>query len=598
MTIPGYWRLACALGAVLTLASPASGQDLIFLTPGASEDLRKQLRGASLVAQTLAAAPVPAGDVMAAARAEYGRLLGALYARGHYSGVISVRVDGREAADVPVLDDPERIDRVEIRVDPGPAFRFSETSIGPLAGGTELPEEFAPGQPAPSGVIRDAVGAAVDAWREAGHARAEPSGQDIAANHSSQTLAARVTLDPGPRLRFGPLSVSGNRRVRTERVVAIAGLPEGDWFSTSALRRSAERLRRTGAFRSVALSEAETIAPGGLLPIFATVEEERPRRIGFGAEVSSVEGARLTAYWMHRNLLGGAERLRIDGEIAGLGGETGGEDYRVALSFSRPATFTPDTALAFDAKAERLLEPDFDLTSFEIGAGLDHVFSDSLTGKVRVTYREARVEDAAGTTTFRALTLPASAIWDRRDGKLDPVGGFYLEAGAMPFVGFGSTGSGAKLTLDARGYRAFGAEDRFVVATRIQVGSVLGSALAETPRDFLFYSGGGGTVRGQDYQSLGVTALPGGVRSGGQHFFGVQTELRSKVTERIGVVAFYDAGYVAADDWGDTFGDWHSGAGLGLRYDTGIGPIRVDLGVPLDDTSEGVQIYIGIGQAF
>ncbi len=77
----------------------------------------------------------------------------------------------------------------------------------------------------------------------------------------------------------------------------------------------------------------------------------------------------------------------------------------------------------------------------------------------------------------------------------------------------------------------------------------------------------------------------------------VQSEIRREITERIGVVGFLDAGFVGADSFGS--GEVHSGAGLGLRYSTGFGPIRVDVGAPVTgDTGDGPQLYIGIGQAF
>jgi translocation and assembly module TamA len=585
-----------ALALVLVLSTDAGAQQVDFRVPGAGEDLTDSLRSASLVLFTLSEGAVPASDVVAAARAEYGRLLGALYESGYYSGVISVRVDGREAADIPVLDNPRSVSRVEITVQPGPPFRFSRAVIAPLAPGTSPPAGFAAGQPAPSGALQGAVGDSIDNWRDLGHAKAEVAGQRIIANHANATLEAFIGLDPGPRLRFGPLAVSGNEKVRTERVRAIAGLPEGEVFDPEELRLSAERLRRTGAFRSVSLREAETPGPGDQLGIEALVEEDAPHRLGFGAELSSSEGLRLTSYWMHRNLLGGAERLRIDGEISGIGGDTGGEDYRLGTTFARPATFTPDTTLTFEARLEQLNEDDYTLKGFYIEGGLSHIFSETLSGTIGLGYGYAEVDDALGTYVFKTMELPVGVIWDTRDDKLNPTGGFYVGAEATPFLGFGTTGSGARLTADARAYRALG--DRFVLAGRLQLGSVVGPSIEDTPRDFLFYSGGGGTVRGQDYQSLGVTALPGGVRSGGQQFAGLQTELRTDVTEKIGVVAFYDIGYVAAEDWGDAYADWQSGAGLGLRYDTGIGPLRVDVATPVSGGDGGVQIYIGIGQSF
>jgi translocation and assembly module TamA len=135
---------------------------------------------------------------------------------------------------------------------------------------------------------------------------------------------------------------------------------------------------------------------------------------------------------------------------------------------------------------------------------------------------------------------------------------------------------------------------------------VLGAGLFGTPREYLFYSGGGGTVRGQPFQSLGVESSCEGrrgggpgcvIRTGGLSFAALSLEARLKLSGAIGAVAFADAGFVARDLFGD--GDWHAGAGLGLRYDTGIGPIRLDLALPVaGKTGAGLQLYIGIGQAF
>ena len=168
-------------------------------------------------------------------------------------------------------------------------------------------------------------------------------------------------------------------------------------------------------------------------------------------------------------------------------------------------------------------------------------------------------------------------------------------------MGFGTTGSGARLKTDLRAYRGFGADNRLVLAGRLQTGVVLGSGLIDTPRDDLFLSGGGGTVRGQPYQSLGVNVLrgPASYQRGGTYFLAGSLEARTKVTQTIGLVGFLDAGRVGVDGFFDGVGDWHAGAGLGIRYATGFGPIRLDVAAPVGGTTgKGVQIYVGLGQAF
>jgi translocation and assembly module TamA len=386
-------------------------------------------------------------------------------------------------------------------------------------------------------------------------------------------------------------------------VRAIAGLPEGEVFDPRQLQRATDRLRRSGVFKSVTLTEDEQITRPDLLGITASLVEEKRRRYSFGAEIASFDGLMLNGSWLHRNLFGGAERLLISGEIKNIGVQAGGADYALSFALDRPATFTPDTTLGFGGGIGQLNEADYKADVFDLSATLTHVFSDELSAKAGFAYDFAKITDPSGEFTYRALSVPVSVIWDRRDVKTNATRGFYLEAEAKPFLGFGITDSGARLKLDARGYKALGAEGGVVMAARFQAGAVLGSSLVGTPRDYLFYSGGGGTVRGQPYQSLGVNVLRNSAdiayQTGGTLFMAASLEARVKVTDSIGVVGFVDVGRVDVNNFFDTAGGWHAGAGLGLRYATAVGPIRLDLAMPVGgDTGNGLQLYVGLGQAF
>jgi translocation and assembly module TamA len=587
--------------AICAVTASQAQDGVNFSVSGNSPELEDDLRASSLL---LAIPEEEKGDpqaVFAAARGEYSRMIGALYAKGYYSPVISVLIDGREAAGIAPLDAPDQIREVTVTVDPGPIFAFSRASVAPLASGTTLPDGFRTGAVAESALIKDAVTAGIDGWRDIGYARANPTDQRIVADHAAATLSADVTLDPGPRLRFGTLTITGQDRMRERRIRKIAGLPEGEVFSPEELERAADRLRRTGVFRSVTLTEDDTITAPDLIGITATVTEEKPRRYSIGAEVASLEGLTLSGFWLHRNLLGGAERFKIDGEIANIGAQNSGVDYSLGVTIDRPATLTPDTTLTFNTRIERLDEEDFSADTFTLGIGFTQIFSDELTARVGLQYDIADGTDDAGDFKFRNLGLPIGATWDRRDSKVEATRGFYLDAEIKPFLGFGETDSGARLTFDARAYRGFGEENRIVLAARAQGGLIVGSRLLATPRDDLFYSGGGGTVRGQPFQSLGVTANDGGtpVETGGTRFVAVSAEVRAKVTETIGIVGFVDAGHVSDGTFTNPGEDWHAGAGFGLRYATGFGPIRLDIATPVGgDTGEGVQFYVGIGQAF
>lgn len=575
---------------------------LDFRVGGGDDDLTESLRGASALVSAAADPAADAQNLLAAARGEYSRLVGALYASGRYSGVVQVLVDGREAATIPPLDAPATISRIEVIVDPGPLFRFSRAVVAPLAEGTDLPTGFATGEVARSNLVQQAATAGVDGWRDAGHAKAEVAGDRIVADHPAAALSAEIALAPGPRLRFGDLGVQGNERMRAGAIRRIAGLPEGEVYSPEELRDATDRLRRTGVFRSVVLQEAEAVRAPDLLDITAVVVEERPRRLSFGAEIATEEGLGLQAAWMHRNLAGGAERLRISGEITDIGAQASGVDYALGITLDRPASFTPDTTAGLALDLGHVDDQNELFDFFTFGFNVSHAFSDTLTARAGIDYQWMQGQDNFDRFRYRNVGLPLGLTWDRRDSITDPARGFYLDAGARPFYGLGSTDNGLRMTFDGRAYRGFGEEARFVLAGRLQGGALFGADLRNAPRDSLFYSGGGGTVRGQPFQSLGVTIPGNRLESqsiGGTRFLAASVEGRFRITESIGAVAFIDAGTVTDATFARDGDDFHAGAGLGLRYFTGFGPIRFDVAAPVSgDTGDGVQIYIGIGQAF
>ena len=541
-------------------------------------------------------------DYVAAARADYRRLLTALYAEGYYGGTISISIDGVEAANIAPLAAPNAINEVVITVVPGPQFTFGQVAITPLPGQTELPVNLALDEPALSGEIRSATNSTVNAWRDLGYPLARVADQQITARHTDRRLDVTIGLDPGPQLRFGELDVSGNSRVRTERVREIAGLPVGDIYSPSEVTAAERRLRRTGTFNSAALRTDEVAGPNGTIGVRAQMDEAALRRIGFGIELSSVEGLALSTFWLHRNFLGGAERLRVDASVSGIDGETGGTDYALRGSFTRPATFGADTDLYINAEISRQDEPTFLIDKIEVETGLTRYLTDDLTVQGGVGVLTARESSNLGDRDYTLVTLPLRATLDRRNVAANATAGYYLDGRLTPFASIDGDLNGARIYGDARAYRSFGEDDGFTLAARGMVGSLVGAGIDDAPADFLYFSGGGGTVRGQPYQSLGVDVVRNNetITSGGTSFLGGQFEARYAIRDNLSLVGFYDIGYIGQTAVPGEDSDWHAGAGIGARYDTGIGPIRLDIGTPAsgDDAGASVQVYIGIGQAF
>ena len=590
------------LAVLLASSTAVFAQDVTLDVLGDDETLKGVLTGASLALSLDPEEGLGSQDYIAAARADYRRLVTALYGQGHYGGTVSILVDGREASSIAPLDAPRQISTVSLRVDPGPQFTFGKATLQPLPAGIVLPEGFAAGQVAQSKVIKQAVGEGVDAWRSAGYAKAAAGDQQVTARHPQRELDVAIALDTGPQLTFGALTITGNTDVRTARIEKIAGLPVGEIYDPEDIKKTERRLRATGAFDSIAAVEADTIGPNNTLPIELQVIDSKPRRFGFGLELSSIEGLKVSTYWMHRNFMNGAERFRVDGEVSGIGGETGGIDYRLGASFERPAVYGAETDFFARAELSRTDEPDYLLDKVAFEMGLTRPIWDDLTAQIGVGLLSAREVTPEGTREYTLFTLPLEATLERRDNTTDAKSGYYINAELTPFIDIFSGDYGARMFADARAYRSFGADEKLTLAARTQAGTVLGGDLNNTPADYLFYSGGGGSVRGQPYNSLGVTRTSGGetYQTGGLSYVGAQLEARYSVTYKIGVVGFYDFGQVGADAGFGGETQWHAGAGIGVRYNTGIGPIRLDIGTPAsgDNIAKSVAVYIGIGQSF
>ena len=596
-------RLLVFVLSVVCVSHAASAFDrLDFMVRGpsaVSDALLDDLRGASTLQSLSQASDTPVRDVLAAARSDYTRLIEQLYAKGYYSGSVRIQLDGREAASLDPFRTPSRVQSIRVLVTPGPRFAFGQARVGPSPPGYAARAEFAEGAPAEAGVVRTAVGDVVEAWREAGYPKARVSRQDIVADHARSVLLVNIQIEPGRSAVIGSARVTGQTKVKPERVEAIAGLPEGSGFAPGPIAKAAERLRSTGTFQSVRIIEAETVNSDGSLDFELNVVDRKPRRIGGGIEYSSFDGITATGYWLHRNFLRGAERFRVEAQVSQLGSSASAADYDLSLRLEKPAVFGPDTQLFAEARLSYEDEPDYFSRKLELGAGLSRQFNDRLTGSLGVGLSYSEVQDRfAVPVTWRSLrlvTLPGTLTYDGRDDPLDTKRGVFLSGSYTPFYETVQGQTGHHLTFDARGYRAIGADERIVLAGRLNAGMMIGPDAVDAPPEFLFYSGGGGTVRGQPYNSLGANYA--GLTLGGRSFAAVSGEVRFAATETIGVVALADAGFVGPDDF--SAGDWHAGAGLGLRYKTPVGPIRLDVTGPVaGNTGAGVQIYIGIGQAF
>ncbi len=582
-----------------------------FVTFSSSEggSVETALRNASALLADESEPASGAAGLIAKARGDYRRLLAALYAEGYYGGSVSIRIAGVEAANLaPDTNLPDPVD-VTIAVTAGPLFRFANVSIVNQAPPTNDPDDqvdlpvmrgFGSGEIARSAVILRAEQLALEAWRQLGYAKAEVVSRDVVADHATNSVDATIVVNPGRHAAFGPIAVSGTRDMNPEFVAQQTGLAIGQEYDPDDVRRAQRRLDRLEVFRSARLEAAESIGADGLLPYDLIVEELPGRRYGLGATYSTVDGLGLEGYHLWRNLFGQAERLRLDARVASIGFpiDTAQFDYFAGGTFTKPGFYHPDVDLVAAVSAERTIYPTYSETSVAGRLGLTWFFSDELTFNGGANFKRAQFEDVFGTRDFSTAGVYAGVIFDGRDSSVDPTEGLYASANVEPYYDFIYGNTGLRIEAEARTYFGFGEDDPFVLAGRIKGGALVGPALSEIPPDKLFFAGGGGSVRGYGFKSIGVDDGTGTV-TGGRYLLEASLEARAKVTEDIGVVGFVDGGYVAADVF-PGIEDLRLGAGLGVRYYTGLGPLRLDVAVPLNKRANDPDyaIYAGIGQAF
>jgi translocation and assembly module TamA len=582
-----------------------------FVVTGEERDVEKTLKGASTLWKDREKPASAAAGLLAKARSDYRLLLAALYGQGRYGGTISILVDGREAADLQpdaAVSEPASI---SITVNPGPVFLFDKTSIinrapPPLRRDDRvtLPEDegFAPGEVARSGAILQAEKLSIEAWRELGHPKASVAARRVSAAHATNKVDAIIEIDPGRKAYYNGVAVEGTERMDPAFVAWMTGLKPGREYDPDDLERANRRLSRLDVFRALRIQEADAIGEDGRLPLTVVVQERKLRRLGVGGSYSTLDGLGLEAYWLHRNLFGRAERLRFEAKVANIGQTFDPDEltYRIGATFIKPGVYTPDTDFVASIFGDREVLDPYTRTGVTGELGFNHMFTEELSAKLFLNGGYAQFEDDTfGTRDFSYVGFLGGITFDNRDNKTDATEGYFLEAIAEPYYEFNYGNAVGKLTAEGRTYYGFGEENPVVLAGRVKLGTLFGSPISETAPDKLFFAGGGGSVRGYAYRNIGVVT-PAGEVIGGRSLIEASAEIRARVSDSIGLVAFADAGYVSEESFPDFAEDLRVGVGAGLRYYTGLGPIRLDLAVPLDRQRDdpSVAFYVGIGQAF
>lgn len=522
----------------------------------------------------------------------------ALRSEGYYAYAITPEVSDK---DQPVL-----------KIDPGPRFKIGQPGVD---WGGAAPDEAAktaaleamdlkPGQPGRAADVVSAGGRIVTALKARGYADAKAEEPKVVADFATHTLTPTYQITSGEIVRLDGTRLVTKGRTRRKWVQRLAPWKRGAQYRPVQIAELERRLNDTGIYRSVEVSIAppNQALPDGTRPVIVNLVDRDPISVQLGASYSSSEGVGVDSAIRFYNRLGMADTLSLIATVAQI-------QKLVGLQLSLPHVGRPDQTLliepdyyadqsnAYDDRGQRLkltLKRRLEQTSFlSFGASADamrdteHAFGPTPDTTASLT-RNLTVVSAYG-----GLTL------DRSDNLLNPTHGWRFTGDVQPTQVLGqTTQTFVRLQGQASGYLPLDHAGRTVLAARLRAGSILEASVPSLPAPLRFYSGGGGSVRGYTYQGIGPH-FPNGAPEGGAGLFETSLEVRRMLFGRWGMAAFVEGGSISGNSTPDvTHVEW--AAGLGARYLLGFGPIRADIGFPLDHRGgiPSLQVYLGLGQAF
>ncbi|WP_417695284.1 autotransporter assembly complex protein TamA [Roseibium sp.] len=570
------------------------------------DDLQDKLSAASTLVTKEDEAPSGQAGLISRGLSDVKRILGQLYANGYYGSTVSIRFNGtllEETLESGKIPGPRPVETL-ISVDAGSQFQFGEITVlasGP--GAEDLPKDplrwdLISGEPARSGKILNAEQKIELYLRKRGYPTADIGEREIVADHATRKLDVSLPVETGPKAVFGAVTVSGTEVTDPAFVERYALIPEGEIYSPETLDKSRKRLNDLGIFSSVRLVEG-TVQPDGSLPISIEVSERKRHVVGAGASWSSTEGIGLEAYWRRRNLFGKGELLSIEGSVGRLSASSFTDmEYATRIAFDKPGAFGPQTSFSTALSAAQEAPDAYTSRTVKLEGYYKRTFSETLSGQAGGEISFSNEEDVYGTQDYLLVGTPVGLTYDSRDNVLDPTEGFYLKADVEP--AYDTIGGEAMLFTRATGstYYALDEANRFILAGKVSVGSILAPSIRSVPASRRLIAGGGGSIRGYAYRNVGPRV--NGEVAGGRSLVELSGEVRVKVTDTLGVVAFVDAGNAYEDALPDFSQPLKFGVGAGIRYYTPIGPLRVDAAMPLDPGQDDPDfaLYVGLSQAF
>lgn len=554
-------------------------------------DLLEDLKRSSRLLTGKLRAPFSAFFLKKQAEEDLDRLLETCYGHGYYQARATVKVQTEQ----------DGTSQVVYTFRPGPLYQIQNVSIKfepqqqkQAITVPDLQELNIPaGTPARAGSILQAKTALERQLLSQGYLDIKQEKPEVMVDDATHSVNLIFHVRPGHKARLGLTTLKGLQRVPEAFVRERIPWSSGMLYDPALIYRFKKTLLDTGLFSLIRVDIADQDDGQGRRPVTVTLKERTPRSVRLGIGYETDIGPQARAAWTHSNFWGRGERLSLVSDLSGLKQELDGR-------LNIPNFFREDQTLLMGSSFLHEAYDSYTNTAFKAETGLRRHLDADLSLNAGIGYKVQDTEDAEGSNQFHLLYFPGGLEWDTRDNLLNPSQGMTIALGVTPFQSvFPADLTYVKSLLSMRWYQSLNRDKSLILALRGRLGSISGASTASIPADERFYAGGGGSIRGFPYQEVGPQN--NGDPFGGRSLIELSSELRWTIADPFGAALFLDGGQVRKDSLPDSGGDLAWGAGFGLRYFTELGPLRLDLGFPLnpdDHIDDAFQVYISIGQAF
>jgi translocation and assembly module TamA len=530
------------------------------------------------------------------AREDANMLAELLRAHGFYDALVDPEITPAE---------PNQPVQVTLRAEPGELYHFAEVrlpgldSAGPDASALRDAFGVKPNDPVTAAQVIKGQGALTVELGKRGYAFADIGEPDITVDHETRTATLVLPVEPNGVRQFGRIVVEGDPLFSARHIQRIARFRQGERFETPLIDDLRRALVATGLVgsaevRPVARPDSKVVDVAVRLtraPVHTIAGE-----LGYGTG----EGIRVQASWQHRNLIKPEGAVTIQGVL-------GTQEQTIGVTLRQNNFHRRDQVLNAQIVASHVNHKAFEARTFSIGANRERQtniiwqkkWTWSLGSELIASDEKAVDADTAAIRrrTFLIAAVPGTLSYDGSNDLLDPTRGFRLSARLSPELSLQNGIFGyARLQLDGSAYQPV--SGRVVIAGRVRLGTIIGASRDRIAPSRRFYAGGGGSVRGFGYQDLGPRDPIFNDPLGGRSLAEFALEARIRVGN-FGIVPFIDAGNIYTSPL-PHLNKLRFGTGLGVRYYSSFGPIRIDVGTPLGRRpgEPRVAVYVSLGQAF